>query len=82
MNSFIEAQCRNMQTMLKTFQNGCALAAKQDDGAVSPEEQAALDAINAAADRFSSELNRILSGEAGPQEQKEKKDRRKWHGLF
>jgi len=59
MNSYIEAQCRNMAAIVKTFKTSCEMAAKQDDGTISKQEAKALDKINKAADVFLKELGKI-----------------------
>lgn len=59
MNTFIQAQCRNMILMVQTFEQACNMAAQKDDGKISKEEEKALKAIRAAADKFKNELRKI-----------------------
>lgn len=59
MNYYIEAQITNMVSMVKTFQNGCEMAAKKDDGKVSKEEEKVLKQITKATERFIKELSQI-----------------------
>ena len=59
MNTFLKSQCRNMIVMVGTFEQACKLAAAQDDGNISKEEEKALKAIRAAADKFKNELRKI-----------------------
>ena len=60
MNAFIQSQCRNMIMMVKTFEQACQMAAQKDDGKISREEEKTLKAINAAAEKFKKELNKIV----------------------
>lgn len=59
MNTFIQAQCRNMIMMVKTFEHACQMAAHKDDGKISREEEKTLKAITAAAEKFKKELTKI-----------------------
>lgn len=59
MNTFIQAQCRNMIMMVKTFEQACQMAAQKDDGKISREEEKALKSITAAAEKFKKELTKI-----------------------
>lgn len=59
MNAFIQAQCRNMIMMVKTFEQSCKMAAQKDDGKISREEEKALKSITAAAEKFKKELTKI-----------------------
>lgn len=59
MNYFITVQISNMVSMVKTFQQSCQMAAKQDDGKIDRAEEKQLKKINAAADRFIAELQKI-----------------------
>lgn len=59
MNYFITAQISNMISMVKTFQQSCQMAAKQDDGKIDRAEEKQLKKISAAADRFIADLQKI-----------------------
>lgn len=59
MNHYINAQITNMKAMVKTFQQSCRMAAVQDDGTISREEEKLLKKINAAAERFTKELDNL-----------------------
>ena len=59
MNTFIQAQCRNMILMVQTFEQACNMAAQKDDGKISREEEKTLKAITAAAEKFKKELKKI-----------------------
>lgn len=59
MNYYIDAQCKNMIAMVKTFEAACEIAAKTDDGKISKEEMKQLKKIQAAADKFKKELSKI-----------------------
>lgn len=59
MNYFIEAQISTMISMTKTFQQSCQMAAKKDDGKIDKTEEKQIKKINAAADRFIGELQKI-----------------------
>ena len=58
MNSYIYAQIVNMQTMVKTFEQACELAAFKDDGKVDKTEEKQLKRIKAAAQQFQKELEK------------------------
>ena len=45
--------------MVSTFEQSCKMAAMHDDGSISREEEKALKAINAAAEKFKRELSKI-----------------------
>ena len=51
-NQFIKMQCDNMISMIDTFRKSCELAATQDDGKISKEEEKFLKKMNKAADGF------------------------------
>lgn len=59
MNYYIDAQCKNMIAMVKTFEQACTMAATKDDGTLSKEEEKQLKKIRAAAKRFKDKLNKI-----------------------
>lgn len=59
MNHYMNAQIMNMKAMIKTFQQSCKMAATQDDGTISREEEKLLKKINIAAERFSKELENL-----------------------
>lgn len=59
MNTYIEMQITNMKMMLNTFTRSCELAAKNDDGKISREEQKQIDKIKAATKKFEKELSEI-----------------------
>lgn len=60
-NRFIKSQCENMIIMLGTFKQSCEMAAKQDDGAVSKEEEKDLKKINKAVDNLIDVLKKITA---------------------
>lgn len=51
-NQFIKMQCENMITMIATFRQSCEMAASQDDGKISKDEEKFLKKMNKAADQF------------------------------
>lgn len=59
MNSYIYAQIINMQTMVKTFEQACELAALKDDGKISKDEAKQIKRIKAAAQQFHKELEKV-----------------------
>ena len=59
MNIFIDAQCKNIIAMVNTFVQSCEMAARQDDGTLSREEEKTLKRIRAAAEKFNAELKKI-----------------------
>lgn len=59
-NQYMQAQCRNMITMIAAFSQACELAAKEDDGVLSRAEERELRKIRAAAQRFQGELTRVM----------------------
>lgn len=62
MNSYMDAQCRHMIAMVDTFMNACKMAATQDDGLTSRDEEKALRKINSAAEKFKTELTKLSKG--------------------
>lgn len=59
MNNYIEAQITNMQTMVKTFEASCRMAALKNDGTIDKEEDRQLKKIAAACSSFLRDLERI-----------------------
>jgi len=59
MNFYIDAQVKNMIAMTKTFKQSCQLASQQDDGSTSKEEAKTMAKINAIADKFIKELEKL-----------------------
>lgn len=59
MNDYIKAQIFNMITMTKTFEQGCKMAATQDDGHIDPNEEKALKKIQKATEKFRKELETV-----------------------
>lgn len=56
MNTYITTQITNMQIMLKTFEQSCKMAAMQDDGKISRDEEKKLKRIHEATTRYKEEL--------------------------
>ena len=59
MNQFIDIQITNMLAMLTTFRRSCQMAAIQDDGRVSRDEEKVLKALEKATATYEKELNRL-----------------------
>ncbi len=59
MNRYIAAQCRNMITIVETFEEACKLAAIKDDGTISKEEEKTLHKISKTAGKFKDELSKV-----------------------
>lgn len=59
MNYYIDAQIANIKVMVKTFEQSCIMAARKDDGSISPDEAKTLKRISAATEKFLKELNKI-----------------------
>ena len=59
MNYYIEAQIFNIKTMVKVFKQACEIAAQNDDGHISKEEEKQLKQIKAATEKFCKELDKI-----------------------
>ena len=59
MNEYIKTQCRNMSTVIAVFEQACELAAKEDDGMISRQEEKVLHRIKRAAKVFRRELSRV-----------------------
>lgn len=59
-NLYMQAQCRNMISMIAAFSQACELAAREDDGVLSKAEERELKKIQAATARFQSELMRVM----------------------
>lgn len=59
MNYYIEAQIFNIKSMVKVFKQACEIAAQNDDGQISKEEEKQLKQIKTAAEKFCKELDKI-----------------------
>ena len=59
-NQYMQAQCKNMVTMVAAFSQACELAALEDDGVLSKNEKRELRKIQAAVQRFQGELQRVM----------------------
>ena len=59
MNDYITAQIKNMQTMVKTFEQACHFAATKNDGKIDKNELKTLKKIEAASKRFISDLDKL-----------------------
>lgn len=59
MNDYITAQITNMQTMVKTFEHSCKMAAMKNDGQIDKNEAKTLKKIKAASKRFISDLEKL-----------------------
>ena len=58
-NKFLKGQIMNMINVLDSFENGCKLAAMQDDGVVTKSEEAILDFLNTATEEYRKKLKKI-----------------------
>ena len=58
-NQFMKAQIENMISMVKVFENTCKMAASQDDGSISKEEEKELNKIKKASSRFIADLQKV-----------------------
>lgn len=59
MNQHIQAQIANMITFSKAFLSSCELAAKEDDGRISPGEQKLIREITTATERYIGKLKKL-----------------------
>ena len=59
MNDYITAQITNMQTMVKTFEHSCKMAAMKNDGQTDKNEKKTIKKIEAASKRFISDLEKL-----------------------
>ena len=59
-NQYMQAQCKNMVTMVAAFSQACELAALEDDGVLSKSEKRELRKIQSAVQRFQGELQRVM----------------------
>lgn len=59
MNDYITAQITNMQTMVKTFEHSCKMAATKNDGKIDKDEAKTLKKIEAVSKRFISDLEKL-----------------------
>ena len=59
MNAHLEMQIRNMLMFLDAFQQSCRMAAVEDDGVIDRTEAKQLKKIDAAVDRFRSDLESV-----------------------
>lgn len=58
MNSYMDAQAKNMIQIIENFKIGMEFAAKKDDGKIDRAEQKRLDRINKAANNLINELKK------------------------
>ena len=59
MNSYVDAQCKHIITMVDVFENACLMAVSKDDGKISKDEEKILKKIKKATTRFKAELNNL-----------------------
>ena len=59
MNDYLEAQIKNMVTIVKTFENSCMMAALKNDGRIDSNEARQLKKINTACERYIHRLQKI-----------------------
>ena len=59
MNTFMDAQCKNIIALVSTFEMACEMAAKQDDGKISKEEAVMLKKIRGASQKFKTEIGKL-----------------------
>ena len=60
MNTYLNMQIQNMINALDSFDTGCELAAVQDDGVVSKEEEKMLKTLKKATEQYRKTLKGIL----------------------
>lgn len=58
MNSYMDAQAKNMIQIIENFKIGMEFAAQKDDGKIDRAEQKRLDRINKAANNLINELKK------------------------
>ncbi|MEG0970979.1 MAG: hypothetical protein RSE47_07725 [Acidaminococcaceae bacterium] len=58
MNNYIEFQCQNIISIVKTFEQACDMAATKDDGRISTDEQKMLKLIHATSSKFIKDVER------------------------
>ena len=61
MNPFIKKQCKNMELSLTTFLQSCKVAALQDDGMISKEEEKLLKRLEKASEKFRAEIQKVMN---------------------
>lgn len=61
MNPFIKKQCQNMELSLTTFLQSCKVAALQDDGMISKEEEKLLKRLEKASEKFRAEIQKAMN---------------------
>lgn len=59
MNPYIASQIFNAQAMARNFEQACQQAAKQDDGAISKEEEKTLKKVHTITQRFINDLDKL-----------------------
>lgn len=60
MNSYIKSQCSTIITSVKVFEQGCQLAAMQDDGNISKDEKKKLKKISKASQQFIADIEKLM----------------------
>ena len=59
MNDYMDAQIKNMISITKTFNQSCKMAAMKNDGQIDKAEEKIIKKIEAAAQHFIKELEKI-----------------------
>jgi hypothetical protein len=59
MNSYIDAQIKNISAMINVFVQSCEMGATKDDGKISREEEKTLAKIKKASEKFKTEINKL-----------------------
>lgn len=60
MNSYIKGQCNTIITSVKVFEQACQLAALQDDGNISRDEEKKLKKISKASQQFIADIEKLM----------------------
>lgn len=61
MNQFIKTQITNLLLSLKNFEDSLKIAALEDDGQISKDEQKILDKVHKATLKYSKELEKLTN---------------------
>lgn len=60
MNRYIMSQCNTILASVKVFEQACKIAAMQDDGYISKDEEKQLTKISKACQRFTADIGKLM----------------------
>lgn len=60
MTNYIKSQCNTIITSVKVFEQSCQIAAMQDDGSISKDEEKKLKKISKASQQFITDIEKLM----------------------